>query len=65
MPRWLLPWVVPLLLAVALVLAITVGTIALVVIFVIFFVGIAALRVQHLKKHPPDPELVNKPFWKL
>jgi hypothetical protein len=68
MPRWLLPWVVPLALAAAVVLAVistTVAVIALVVILLICLVGLAAMRVQHLKNHPPDPELVHKPFWKF
>jgi hypothetical protein len=68
MPRWLLPWVVPLALAAAVVLAVistTVAVIALVVILLICLGGLAAMRVQYLKNQPPDPELVHKPFWKF
>ncbi len=68
MPGWLLPWVVPLVVAVVVVLfaiSTTVATIALVLTLVICLVGLAAMRVQYLKNHPPDPELVRKPFWKF
>ena len=68
MSRWLLPWVVPLALALAVVLAAastTLAVIALVVVLVICLLGLAAMRVQYLKNHPPDPELVHKPFWKF
>ena len=67
MPRWLLPWVVPVVVALVVVLfaiSNTVATIALGVILVICLLGLAAMRVQYLKDHPPDPELVRKPFWK-
>mgnify|MGYP001351685620 CR=1 FL=1 len=68
MPGWLLPWVVPLAVAVVVVLfaiSTTVATIAVVVIVVICLAGLAKLRVQYLKNHPPDPGLVRKPFWKF
>lgn len=67
MPGWLLPWLVPLVVAVVVVLfaiSNTVATIVIGVILVICLVGLAAMRVQYLKDHPPDPELVHKPFWK-
>ncbi len=67
-PGWLLPWVVPLLLAVVVVLfaiSTTAATSFLVVILVSFLVGLARLRVLHLKNRPPDAELVHKPFWKF
>lgn len=59
--------VVPLVVAVVVVLfaiSNTVATIVIGVILVICLVGLAAMRVQYLKDHPPDPELVHKPFWK-
>lgn len=68
MPGWLLPWVVPLVVAVVVVLfaiSSTVAMIAVAVILVICLVGLARMRVQYLKNHPPDPELVRKPFWKF
>jgi hypothetical protein len=43
----------------------TVGTIAFLVIVVACFSGLVGVRVQYLKNHPPDPELVHKPFWKF
>jgi hypothetical protein len=68
MPRWLLPWIVPLAVAAVVVLdAISsiAATIALALLAVASFVGLAAMRVQHLKDHPPDPELARKPFWRF
>jgi hypothetical protein len=68
MPRWLLPWIVPLVVAVMVVLfaiSSVVATIALVLIFLGCLVCLAAIRVQYLKNHPPDTELVRKPFWKF
>jgi hypothetical protein len=43
----------------------TAATSFLVVILVSFLVGLARLRVLHLKNRPPDAELVHKPFWKF
>jgi hypothetical protein len=68
MPGWLLPWVVPLVVAGLVVLfaiSSTVATIGLLVILVICLAGLVAMRAQYLKNHPPDPELVRKPFWKF
>jgi hypothetical protein len=68
MPGWLLPWVVPLVLAVVVVLfaiSSTVATIGLAVILVVCVVGLARMRVQYLKDHSLDPELVSKPLWKF
>ena len=67
MPGWLLPWLVPLVVAVVVVLFAISGTVATIVIGVILavcLVCLGAMRVQYLKDHPPDPELVHKPFWK-
>jgi hypothetical protein len=68
MPGWLLPWVVPVAMAVAVMLTATssiVAEVVLVVVVVVCLAGLAALRVRYLKEHPPDPELVHKPFWKF
>jgi ABC-type sugar transport system permease subunit len=68
MPRWVLPWLVPLVVAVVAVrfaISTTVAAIAGVLILVICLVGLVRLRVQYLKNHPLDPELVRKPFWKF
>jgi 1-acyl-sn-glycerol-3-phosphate acyltransferase len=68
MPRWLLPWLVPLavaLVAVLFAISPTVAAIAGVLILVICLVSLVRLRVQYLENHPPDPELVHKPFWKV
>lgn len=59
---------VPLVLVVGLVLfaiSSTVATIAALLILVVCLVGLAAMRVEYLKNHPPDPELERKPFWKF
>jgi hypothetical protein len=68
MPGWLLPWVVPVAMAVAVMLTAAssiVADVVLVVIGVVCLAGLAALRVRYLEEHPPDPELVHKPFWKF
>ncbi|HWF51755.1 MAG TPA: hypothetical protein VG294_14040 [Solirubrobacteraceae bacterium] len=60
MPEWLLPWVVPMGLVVAVILVAispVVAGIALVLLVVV--------RARHLKNHPPELELVHKPFWKF
>jgi hypothetical protein len=67
-PKWLPQFLVPLLLVLVVVLAgltLPLGALAFPVILVIALVGLAVWRVQYLKRHPPDPELVTKPFWKL
>ena len=68
MPRWLLPWVIPLAVAVAVGLAaisITFTAIALGMVVAIAVAVFAGMRLQYLKRHPPEPELVHKPFWKF
>lgn len=65
MPRWLLPWMFPLLVAVVAVLfaiSATVAVIALVVILVVCIVTLVAMRRRTLRERP-DSELVHKPFW--
>jgi FtsH-binding integral membrane protein len=67
MPRWLIPWLVPVVVAVVVglfAISNTVATIALSLLLVILLGGLVAMRLQYLKDHPPDPELVHKPFWK-
>jgi hypothetical protein len=65
MSGWLLPWVVPFVLVLAVVAFALGGDIALLAVSVIVLVGLAAMRMRYLKDHPPDPELVSKPFWKF
>lgn len=72
MPRWLTPWLLPVTLLVAVGLAVLAGSIGAAgstVIWVLFVVvligGPINLRLQYLKKNPPDPELTHKPFWRL
>jgi hypothetical protein len=65
MSRSLLPWVVPLVLVLAVVAFAIGGEIALLAVSVIVLAGLAAVRLRYLKDHPPDPELVSKPFWKF
>jgi hypothetical protein len=64
-PRWLLPWLVPAALALGVMLA-TVSTLAAAIALnVIVFIAAPAARVRYLKRHPPSPELVKKPFWRF
>jgi hypothetical protein len=42
-----------------------VSTVAATVVFVaVCWVGLLALRARYVKAHPPDQELVYKPFWR-
>lgn len=55
-----------LLLVLVVVLGVTLGTwgaFADAVILVILLVSLVWMRLQYVKSHPPDPELVSKPFW--
>lgn len=65
MVKWWAPWLLPVALALAVVIA-AISTAAAAVVFAgICFVGLTAMRVRYLKTHPPDPELVRKPFWRF
>ena len=72
MPKWLAPWLLPIALLVAVgigVLAGSIGTSGSTVLWVLFWLVLAGgpirLRLQYLKKNPPDPELTHKPFWRF
>lgn len=66
--KWLPPFVVPLFLLLVVLLAgatVAFGTLGSALIFMILAVALVAWRLRYLKSHPPDPELVAKPFWKF
>jgi hypothetical protein len=72
MPRWLTPWLLPLAMVAAIGIAEALGSVGLggstVVWLILFLAGAGALirlRLQYLKKHPPDPELTHRPFWRF
>jgi hypothetical protein len=64
-PKWLPQFLFPLRLVLLVVLGVTLGAIAVAAILVIIVVGLVVARLQYLKRYPPDPELVSKPFWKF
>jgi hypothetical protein len=60
MPKWLLPWVVPLALVV-IVMLVAISIVAAAVALAV----VCLVRGWYLKDHPPQAELVKKPFWKF
>lgn len=63
-PRWLLPWLIPVALVLGLV-AVSVSTV-LGWLFLALVVGVlVSMRVQDLRDHPPNPELRRRNFWDL
>ncbi len=72
MPKWLVPWIIPMTVAVVAIAAALIGTLGVagstvwtVILVVVVAAGLIKLRLRDLKLHPPDPELVHKPFWRL
>jgi hypothetical protein len=72
MAKWLVPWVVPAVLVAVVVIAALIGTLGVTgstvgtgLLVVVVAGGLIRLRLRDLKMHPPDPELVRKPFWKF
>ena len=68
MPKWLPQFVIPLwllLFVVLLGLGKAFGVLALALISLILCAALVVWRLRYLKSHPPDPELVSRPFWKL
>jgi hypothetical protein len=64
MPRWLVPWVVPLTI-VFVVLAVALGGVGAIVLYVCVAGPAAYARLRYLKRDPSNPELVRKPFWRF
>lgn len=71
MPKWLVPWVIPMTVVVVAVFAALIGTLGVdgstvgtVLFVVVVAAGLIKLRLRDLKLHPPDPELTHKPFWR-
>lgn len=65
MAKWWLPWLFPVALALTVMITAISVTAAAADFVALCLVGLAALRARHLKTHPPDPELVHKPFWRF
>ena len=65
MPEGVIPWLFPLTLAVTVMLSAISPIGAGVALVVVCFVGLPAVRKLYLKDHPPEPELVSKPFWQF
>jgi Flp pilus assembly protein TadB len=64
-PKWLPQFLFPLLLVLVVVLGVTFGAPGIAVILLILVAALLVWRLRDLKSHPPDPELVSKPFWKF
>jgi hypothetical protein len=71
MPVWLRPWIVPAALLIGVFAAAGfqhAGPIASVIIYAVLVLLVAMLlirlRLDHLKRNPPEPELSNEPFWR-
>lgn len=65
MPEGMVPWLFPLALVVTVMLSAISIIGAGVALVVICFVALPAVRARYLQDHPPEPELVSKPFWKF
>ncbi len=63
-PKWLLPWVFPLVVVVGLIMVAVSVWLGMVVLLVLV-VGVVRLRLRYLKQNPPDPELRHRNFWDL
>lgn len=61
-PKWLIPWLVPIGLAIAVILVVINVWVGAAFLLVVLCVGLPYLRIQYLKQHPPDPELKKKRF---
>jgi hypothetical protein len=61
-PKWLLPWLFPIIVIVGLV-AVSISVLLGVLVLVALFWGLAYVRAQYLKEHPPNPELRRRNFW--
>ncbi|HWD84644.1 MAG TPA: hypothetical protein VG321_02755 [Solirubrobacteraceae bacterium] len=72
MPKWLLPWLPAAVLVILVVIGALIGslgagasTAGTVILAVAVAAGLINLRLRSLKRHPPNPELVHKPFWRF
>lgn len=65
LPEGMIPWLFPLAFAVTVTLSALSPIGAGVALVVVCFVGLPAVRKLYLAHHPPEPELVTKPFWQF
>lgn len=65
MSRSVAQFVFPLSLVLFVVLAATLGVFGAALAFLALLVGLVAWRLRDVKSHPPDPELVTRPFWRF
>jgi hypothetical protein len=63
-PRWLIPWVVPIALTVTVVLVAIFSAGVAIVFAVLCLVPLVVLRARDVKNHARETELVKRPFWK-
>jgi hypothetical protein len=64
-PKWLLPWLFPIIVIVGLVAVSISVLLGLLVLFALFWGFVLYRRAQSLKEHPPNPELRRRNFWDL
>jgi formate hydrogenlyase subunit 4 len=65
MPTWLGPWLVPLALLASVVAVAISKWLGIAVVVICASTLLPYLRLQHLKRHPPDPELRSRKFWEF
>ena len=63
MSRPVAPFLFPSWLVLFVVLATTLGVFGAALASLTLLIGLAAWRLRDLKSHPPDAELVTRPFW--
>lgn len=71
-PKWLVPWLLPVAMLAAVGIALGLrssglsgSTVISLILILVVAGGLIHLRLQHLKKNPPDPELTHRPFWRF
>jgi hypothetical protein len=62
-PKWLLPWLFPIIVIVGLVAVSISVLLGMLVLFALFWGLVLYVRAQNLKEHPPNPELRRRNFW--
>jgi hypothetical protein len=65
LPEGMIPWLFPLAFAITVMLSAISPIGGAVALVAVCFVGLPAVRKQYLEDHPPEPELVSKPFWQF
>jgi hypothetical protein len=59
------PWLLPVALVLGVASAALPSAVVAIALAAICVVSLVVARLRYLKAHPPNPELVHKPFWKI